>query len=97
MPARIGIPDRVRVRVPIPIPSQRTARLRDDRIRRNEPAQPGAVPARGIPVQPQAALLPLARVALAGGGCAVGVTRFAPGFITQLCGFAAAARGSDAG
>ena len=45
MSARIGIVHRRIVNVTVPIPGLRTARLRDDRIRRDEPAERGAVPA----------------------------------------------------
>jgi len=45
MARRICIDNRVVVCVAVPIPRLRTARLRDDAIRRNEPAQPWAVPA----------------------------------------------------
>jgi len=97
MPTRIGKPDRVIVRIAVPIPRLWIPRLRDDGIRRNKPAEPGAVPARVIPVQAQAALFALARVTECGLGGAVGVTRFAPRFVTHFRGFTAAAGGGDAG
>jgi len=97
MARRICIDNRVVVCVAVPIPRLRTARLRDDAIGRDKPAQPGAVPSGGIPVQSQAALFALARVTNGGLGGPVGVARLAPRFIAQFANNTAAAGGSDAG
>ena len=67
MPAWIVIPYGIPVGIRIAVPRQRAARLRDERIRRDEPAQGAVVKPGPVIVQPPLHLQ-LTRVTPHGGG-----------------------------
>ncbi len=86
MPTWIAIPDRIIEHIRIPIEALWPPRLRDERIRAEEPPQAGSIEPRAVIIHPQRDLLPLAGEAAVGGegaGREVG-PRFTVGEVAPL-------------
>jgi hypothetical protein len=63
VPARVGVLERIEAHIRIAMIVQRIARLRNNRIRREEVTQRRVIPAGVVEIQPQRRLLPLPREA----------------------------------